>query len=140
MKIELAPISIFLGLILTGATNVNGQDMTRTTLAWKASQVMDGRTSATKTSTTEFVTHSATSVDWIQRNGELRTTFRVLSVEGTWSDVKERGSVTYLVEYDNHSCKLLFERSDSGVSIVMDFETVPDASKRLTFQINSVNQ
>lgn len=133
-------MAIFLIFLAGGVTTVYSQNITGTTLIWKASQVTDGRTSSTKTSSTEFVTHATSSVDWIQRNGALKTTFRVVGTEGSWTNVKEHGSITYLLEYEKHSCKIRIERNASGLSLFMDFVGDEAATTRLAFRIDSVSQ
>jgi len=140
MKTSMTRMAIFLIFLAGGVTTVFSQNITGTALTWKASQVTDGRTSATKTSSTEFVTHATSSVDWIQRNGAVKTTFRVVGMEGNWPNIKERGSVTYLLEYEKRSCKMRIERNASGLSLFMDFVDEGAATTRLTFRIDSVSQ
>lgn len=113
------------------------QDITQNTYTWKASQVIDGRTSSTKASTTEFVTHASNSVDWIQRNGELKTAFVVTGIKGNWPNIHKSGSITYLLEYEKHSCTLRLERGGSGLLITMDFGDGVGLG-RLTFKVDSV--
>ena len=127
-------MAIFMSVSVTCA-----QDISQSTLHWKALEVTDGRTAATKATTSEFISNSAKSVQWIQRKGNLKTTFNVISVEGSWADIKEVGRITYVVELNGHSCSMRFERSSSELLIVMDFDQGGDASKRLKFKIESVD-
>lgn len=137
--ITLRLLSILVIALITPAAGFS-QDITKSEYTWKASQVTDGRTSSTKASYTEFVTHGLTSVDWIQKNGELKTTFRITGTEGSWSNINNQGSITYLLEYENRSCKMRFERAASGLSISMDFGSEGAGTTRLTFKVDSVSQ
>ncbi len=125
-------------IVLSMPFKGKAQDITKGKYTWKASQVTDGRTSSTKNSYTEFVTNASTSVDWIQKNGELKTTFRVTGIEGSWPNIDNQGTITYILEHENGSCRMSFERSASGLKISMDFEGNGNATTRLTFKVDSV--
>ncbi len=110
------------------------QSIVRSTLTWKAMEVNDSRTQTSKGMTCDFVTNGKKSVDWIQKGGALKTSFIVTAVEGEWLNVASQGSITYVLERNGKSCKMLIERNASGVFVTLDF-----TSSRLRFKIDSVN-
>ena len=115
----------------------SSQSFNQSTLTWSANEVVDlekGDTIAMKCS---FKTVGGAQLIWSQRNGALNTTYQITSLEGTWTNVAEPGSVTLTLLRNGKSSKARVERTKGGISITMDFSR-PEAASHLYFRIVSV--
>lgn len=123
-------------IILTHYSS-NGQNIAERKLVWRAVQVVEGQSSA-KPMKCEFTTNRTQSVSWSQKQGELTTNFKVISTEGNWTNVMSSGSFTYTLENSGRICTMRFERSASGVTVLMDFLKDGLSASKLQFQIETI--
>lgn len=114
------------------------QDISTSTLTWEAVESTDLEKSTTLAMKCSFRTESNSSVEWIQKKGQLRNVFVVTSVEGTWNDISSVGTITYTLSRNGKSYKMKLEKDDSGTFITMDFSKDGEYQSRYRFRITSV--
>lgn len=118
---------------------VQAQNISNSTITWEAQQVTDVESASTKLMSCQFVTKSGTTVDWVQKDGEMKTTFNIVETTGNWPDVSAAGTITYTLERKGKSCRMIIERSESGIFVTLDFSKLNEYTSHLRFKIESVN-
>jgi hypothetical protein len=114
------------------------QDISQQTLSWRTDQVLDLQTNASISMKCTFKTIGASKVEWIQKNGSLKTIYNVTSIQGSWPNISQTGSVTYVLERNGKSFKMLMEKSGPNVSVTLDFSKPGEFTSVRRFRVISV--
>jgi hypothetical protein len=119
------------------STQVYAQNIRTSNLQWEADQVTDKQTNKTSAFSCVFKT-TPNSVEWIQKKGELKVQYSIISTEGEWDDLNARGTITYVIERKGKRSKIIFMRSASGLFISLDFSQPSAQTFVQQFRIKSV--
>jgi hypothetical protein len=125
-------------LLLFTASTCLSQNISTSNLTWQAVETTDLQTSATTALKCLFKTNANKSMEWIQKKGEMKGLFTITSVEGNWSNVSSAGSITYGLQSNGNSCKMIIEKNVSGTFITMDFSKPGEFTSLYKFKIISV--
>lgn len=115
-----------------------GQDISATSLRWTCTQTTDLRTQASAAYNCVFITEGAQRVTWLQRNGQVSTAYTVTGTEGSWVNVSSNGSFTYLVSRDGKTGRLILQRSDNEITILVDFSESGQHNIKQSFRVSEV--
>ena len=126
--------SLFIALI-----DVRAQNIEMSTLTWVSDEVTDIGASKVSKVKCMFKTEGKSRVEWIQRNGALRTAFTVVEVQGAWTNVEEPGGIAYVLERNGKRCRMFIERAKDGLFVTMDFSKAGEYSSIQKFKISTVN-
>ncbi|MCA6416496.1 MAG: hypothetical protein IM589_12360, partial [Cytophagales bacterium] len=88
---------ILVFIVCSSAATAHGQNMASTNLKWEADQTTDMQANVAKPYVGYFKTLSNQSVEWVQKAGQIMATYTVVSMEGTWADINNIGSVVYVL-------------------------------------------
>jgi hypothetical protein len=117
--------------------SIAAQNLTTADLTWEADQTTDLQTNEAKPYQATFKTKGDKSFEWVQKKGQLSTHYTVVSVEGSWENVAQSGTATFVLERNGKNLRARFERNLSGVFITLIYPgAVVDA--RLQFRVKSV--
>lgn len=126
--------SLFIALVDARAQNIE-----MSTLTWVSDEVTDIGASRVSKVKCMFKTEGKSRVEWIQRNGNLRTVFTVIGTQGVWTNVGEPGNITYVLERNGNRCRMIIERKQDGLFVTMDFSKAGEYSSIQKFKISTVN-
>ncbi|MBX2916855.1 MAG: hypothetical protein KF856_16420 [Cyclobacteriaceae bacterium] len=115
----------------------SAQDITSSTISWEADNATNKDTGAGHSLACTFKS-SPESVEWIQKKGELKTTYKIVSIEGTWPDVSQPGSIAFVVERNGNHSKIIFSRAHGQVTVAIDFSRPGQTYAMQEFNIKSV--
>jgi len=123
-------IYIIIGL-LSITHLLSAQVITTQNLVWQASSAVDVNTGdILSTEGDKVVSHGSTSVEWKDSQGNVRYTYTVNTVNGTWNNVSNNGSIIYQVTTGSKSGTITFIRSGSEISVrilvLNDGDDIPD--------------
>jgi hypothetical protein len=128
-------IMVLLACFFTAFTQA--QDIKTTTILWEADRVTNKQTGANHTFHCSFKTSSG-QVEWIQKKGELKTIYTIISSEGTWSDINQMGIMVYTLERNGNRFNITFARANGTVTVAIDFSTANKAEAVQEFQVTNV--
>ena len=114
------------------------QDIATANLTWTAEEATDLSTGKNIAYRCQIKTDGAQSVKWLQKNGQMITTYTVTGTEGNWSNISSLGSFTYQLSRNGKSCKMIVEKKVTGTFITMDFSKQGEYVSRQRFRIKSV--
>ncbi len=115
------------------------QNIATSNLQWSSDQTTNLRTDQSTNYSCSFKTQGASTVLWVQRNGQVVTAYSVTGTTGEWQDVGIAGFFTYLVSRDGKSGKVTVEKGGSGTFITLDFGEADTHGIRQKFHITSVS-
>jgi hypothetical protein len=124
--------TIILSLIVWVPCLLQAQNITSATLNWQASSVTEVNTGdILSAGGDKIISHGSTSVEWKDSQGNVKYTYAVNTVNGTWSNVSNNGSIIYQVTTGGKAGTIAFIRSDSEITIRIlllkeDGEDIPD--------------
>ncbi len=128
-------LSFAFGILCSAAC---AQSFSGSTLTWTADRAVNVEQSDTVEMKCSFKTISQTEFQWSQRNGTINSTYQVTSVDGSWADVSQIGTITLSLQRNGKSSKAILERTSEGVFVTMDF-SVPGTPTHVRFRIVKVN-
>jgi len=114
------------------------RDISQEKLAWNSDQATEQRSSSAMSYSCSFKTDGRQSVVWIQKNGQRTTTFTVRGTEGSWTDVSQPGSFTWLLTYDGRIGKMTAVKNESDTYIILDFSESGEHAVHQKFRVHSV--
>lgn len=114
------------------------QDISTASLTWTADQTTDLSTGKNVPYQCEIKTDGVRSVKWVQKKGQLITTYTVTGTEGKWANISSSGTFTYLLSRNGKDCKMIIEKKLTGIFITMDFSKPGEFVSRQRFRIKSV--
>lgn len=117
---------------------LHGQDITTSTLRWTSNQTTDLRSPETKAYACTFITRGTATIDWLQRNGQVRTTYTITRTEGSWRDILANGSFTYFLGRDGKTGRIVIERTGESVTITLDFSESGEFNIKRQFRVSEV--
>lgn len=123
-------------MVCSLTATVHGQNMVSTNLKWEADQTTDMQANVTKLYAGYFKTLSNQSVEWVQKAGQIMATYTVVSVEGTWVDINNIGSVVYVLTRNGKTVHMKFEKTAVARFVTMIFPT--NGNTEIKFRISSV--
>ncbi len=97
----------------------HAQDVTTTPLTWQVNSNRDQETQRVSNYGAVFRT-TATTVTWIQRNGQRSSTYSIVSAEGVWTNVREQGSITLHLVRNDRQMNMVLSRDAEGPSIRLE--------------------
>jgi len=112
---------------------VRAQSITQQQLLWKVSSVIDVNTGdILSTGGDQIISHSNTSVEWKDSQGNVKYTYAVNTVNGTWSNVNNTGSIIYQVTTGGKAGTITFIKSGNEITVRIlvlneeDANSIPD--------------
>ncbi|HEY9008865.1 MAG TPA: hypothetical protein VIM75_22170 [Ohtaekwangia sp.] len=111
---------------------LQAQNITSATLSWQVTSVTDVNTGdILSTGGDQIISHVNKSVEWKDSQGNVKYTYAVNTVNGTWSNVSNNGSVIYQITANGKVGTIAFVRSGSEITIRIlllkeDGEDIPD--------------
>ena len=114
------------------------QNVSQETLSWQADQVTDLQTNASVSMKCIFKTIGDGQVEWIQKNGTLKTTYNVTTAQGSWSNISQPGTITYTLARNGKTFKMILERSGPDITVTLDFSKAGEFTAVRRFRIVSV--
>jgi len=111
---------------------LQAQNITSATLNWQASFVTDVNTGdILSTGGDQIISHTNSAVEWKDNQGHVKYTYTVNTVNGTWSNVSNNGSIIYQVTTGGKAGTIAFIRSGNEITIRIlllkeDAEDIPD--------------
>ena len=124
-------------LLLFFGSSLAAQNLTTANLIWESDQTTDLQTNEAKPYQATFKTKGNQSFEWVQKKGQLSTYYKIVSVEGSWEDVAQPGTATYVLERNGKNLRVRFERNLSGLFITLIYPGAVGDS-RLQFRVKSV--
>jgi len=116
---------------------VNAQDIRQKRLVWTAHQVTDQQSKSSRSYDCQFKSRE-TSIEWIQKSGEVRAVYNIVEAKGEWPNIALPGSIEFLVERKGKSGRIRFERTESNVFVTLDFSQPGGQAFVQKFEIKSV--
>lgn len=135
-KVTLSLLIIPAFLII--ASSCYSQNIVTANLVWETDQATDLQTQSTSSYKAQFKTNGSTSVEWVQRKGQMTTLYNVEHVEGEWADISTSGSITYFLTRNDKSAKMIIEKKSSGTFITLDFSVPGEFNSLQKFHVQSV--
>lgn len=132
---------MFAALLLILAPAAHCQDILQASLRWNAVATTDLRTNQSQSYECAFVSGPG-QIKWLQKGGQSVKTYIVQRSEGSWNSVAVNGTVVFYVTEGPSEGTVTFQRSESGLSITLDFSASgPNAIKRRfsVFQVQTVD-
>jgi len=126
MKLYILSVFIALPVFL------RAQSITTQSLSWQASVITEVNTGdILSTNGDKIVSHGSTSVEWKDNQGHVKYTYTVNTVNGSWSNVSNSGSIIYQVTTGGKAGTIAFIRSGNEITIRIlllkeDAEDIPD--------------
>jgi hypothetical protein len=127
-----------IGLCMGISASTFSQNVATADLVWRCDQATEQRTSSTISHNSTFKTSGTRSVVWLQRNDQFATTFTVTGTQGTWGNISNDGSFTYLLRRDGATGRMTVQRSGTNVSITLDFNESGEHNVSQKFRVQSV--
>lgn len=115
-----------------------GQDVTTASLTWQVSGNRDLQTQKESAYTAVFST-TPTTVTWSQRNGQRVSTYNIVSTEGTWTDLREPGSITLRLARDERRMTMKLSRDENGLTITLEILKEGSPPFRQRFQVSTAS-
>ena len=123
LKFYLIPMKkhcILLGFVLLVYGTSLAQDMSQNVLRCRGSRVTNLANGDDFGFAVDVRLVKQQRIEWIQQNGQRIHTYTITSVNGTWTDLSQPGSVTYAIVYQDKPGQVHIERDAAGVYIVCD--------------------
>jgi len=111
---------------------LQAQNITTQSLSWQTASATDVNTGdILSASGDKIISHGSTSVEWKDSQGNVKYTYTVNTVNGTWSNVSNNGSIIYQVTTGGKAGTIAFIRSGNEITIRIlllkeDAEDIPD--------------
>jgi len=116
-----------------------GQNIASANLHWTSDQTTNLRSQETTQYVSSFITRGTSSVNWIQKNGQVNTSYSVTGTDGSWTDIETNGSFIYYLSRDGKGGRLTVERDAGGFFITLDFSESGQHSIKQKFRVTSVS-
>lgn len=129
---------LFTVLSLLFSTAVVAQDITTTSLRWTCNQTTDLKAPSTKDYACVFITQGNRTITWLQRSGQVRSTYVIREIQGSWRDITSQGIITYLVDRDGRAGRVVVERSGESINITVDFSESGQHNIKQRFRVSEV--
>ncbi len=110
------------GVICLSLGSIPGvaQDVRADSITWTVDRLTNIRDTTSFDYSCVFKTNGLADIKWVQKSGSVSTRFTVASIIGSWPDVTTNGSSVFQITVDGKSGTLKLERTDQGVTIVLD--------------------
>ncbi len=128
----------FLVLTFFIVVNAGAQDIKKTKLDWTVTGLLDLDTKESANYSCSFTTNGTNDILWKQGGGKLIRTLHVISIDGDWKDIQIEGFVTYYIDEDGEKGTLIFKRSASGTTIVLDLSQSTYARLKQQFSVSRI--
>jgi hypothetical protein len=124
-------INYFFALVIISLSSVEmkAQNISTDTIRWNATGFTDVLANVTVQKPCQFVAYKTSKIDWLQNNGTVVFSIVVNSVEGTWVNVNEDGTITYNVQLDGLLGKITIVRTGQSIKLIMDMHGDADDIK-----------
>lgn len=120
-------VFIFIFFIVGAAFS---QSITSRVITWSSSTSTELHSNVNIDHHCTLITRSDNQIDFVIE-GNSALIFSVNSIDGNWSDPNVNGSLTYHISFQGRPGVVIIERTDFGISAVIDFtETASDALKQ----------
>jgi len=105
-------------------------------ITWSSSNNTELHSNVNIVQNCKLITRSNIQIDYII-NESNTFIFSIHEIVGVWNDPNMNGAITYHVQYQGRPGIIIIERTDTGISAILDFtDTAADALKQKIF-INS---
>lgn len=119
----------FFTLFLAQSLPCFSQD-SQTALRWQVNRSVNLRTQESLPYVCHFIS-GPRQIRWIQKNGTRETVFSIVSESSAWSDISQNGRRQVTVTRGEDRGLVVFERTNSQLSITLDFsESGPNAIRQ----------
>jgi hypothetical protein len=134
---HLRNIAVSISIVLVNILITSAQNIETSNITWDADEIMDAEITNSVKYTCQFKTNGRT-VEWIQKKGEIKSTYNIVSTDGMWTDISKNGSIEYILERNGRQCKMILERTSSDIFITMYFNQSGEQSSTKKFHIKTV--
>ena len=111
---------LLLLIMLSSFISARGQQVSSDSLKWNASGFTDAVSNTiVENAPCQFISYGNNRVDWVQGGGSFVSTLTTSSVNGTWSDVSNNGSIVYNFSMDTLTGQITFSRSASALTVTL---------------------
>jgi hypothetical protein len=107
-------------ILLTLCVNLaSGQAQTilESKTKWSSTSLFDSSTNASSQLRSYFIVDHATTITWVQKNGELSYNFTITEVSGQWNNINEPGSIEFTVSINGLTGQFILSRNEEGLRI-----------------------
>jgi hypothetical protein len=127
-------------VILLSAMSIQAQQLNpmTDTLVWTYTQLKNLRNQESVSADGAFRVNQNSSIDWVQKNGEVTFTFNITGRTGNWTNAEANGSITYAVTYEASNGTIKVSRTAEGVTIEMDIDNPSRPNTQYNFTITTV--
>ena len=102
-------------------------------ITWYSDQNVELHSSTTINATCAIITHNNSTIDL---NWDGVTTFTIQSIDGSWTDPTQDGTLTYHVQYQAKNGSVAIQRLQGAITVIIDLTLdFPDGMKE-QFMIN----
>lgn len=136
MRHKLTAILIF---ALAAAHPTLGQNVATTALAWQADQATDLQTGKATPYAAVFKTFASDRVEWVQKNGQMVSSYLVESVTGVWDNLSVDGSIVYTLIKNDKRIVMLIEKKNATTTVTLNFKVGAQDNKH-QFRIYATQQ
>lgn len=102
--------TLLLGLSMV----VSGQDISVSDLEWSVGSYFEVQTGAMNEEVSKLITHTSSSIEWVEWDGTIKYSFQISNLRGQWLDVNRKGSITYNIKNDELEGILTIEGMNSN--------------------------
>lgn len=131
--------AVLLSVSLLGFTSHSfAQDARNGKIIWEVSGLQDPTSNVQVPYRCVFET-SPSTIRWSQSH-DFQTMIRVVSVSGTWNDVKQPGTIQFSISLDQETGTIEVERTAQGVFITLDISQTAGQRLRQKFTVSKVTE
>lgn len=121
-------------LSLVASSTTNAQSPVTDRLKWDLDEAEDVVGSRTMKYEGVLRIYPRSRVVWSQRNGTKTSEYAITGIEGSWADIKNIGTLTYVLSHNDQTARLTIERKEDGDYVLFDFGN----GSRHRFHVKSV--
>lgn len=108
-------LTVLLALVFC---TLRGQDITTENLTWHASYVNDVNSGERERLENEkLITYGSERIEWRKADGSIKYSYTINNIGGSWSNVRNNGSVVYQFMNGDQLGTVTFERSNNEIVI-----------------------
>lgn len=111
-----------IAVILFTGYSIHAQDLSKSKIQWNSNKFIDLLSNDIINKSVQFITYDNTKIEWIQKNGSIVYSFKIISINGNWSDVNTNGSISFGVAFDGITGSFSFSRIDDVIKIRLDLK------------------
>jgi hypothetical protein len=109
---------IFLTLsLLMAVHSLFSQNVVDHTVQWSVSRMVEANTGALTDLNETIESYGSSRIEWKDRRGNIKQTFVIREVNGTWTDIQSPGNILFEVDCEGRLGTVRFSRQTEGIVV-----------------------